>query len=67
RLPRIIGRTRAIEFFATAGRYASRAALEMGLISRVSDPVLECARELAASYQVTKKEGGELRATFNPT
>ena len=47
RLPRIVGRARALEFFATARRYSSAAALEMGLISRVGDPVIECARELA--------------------
>ena len=49
RLPRIIGRTRALEFFATARRYSSNEALQMGLISRVSDPVIECAREIAAA------------------
>ena len=47
RLPRIIGRVRALEFFVTARRYSSAAALQMGLISRVSDPVLECALECA--------------------
>ena len=47
RLPRIVGRARAIEFFATARRYSSAAALEMGLISGVGDPVLECAFECA--------------------
>ena len=47
RLPRIVGRARAIEFLATARRYSSAAALEMGLISGVGDPVIECARELA--------------------
>jgi len=47
RLPRIIGRARALDLFATAGRYSSEAALEMGLISRVADPVLECAVEHA--------------------
>ena len=47
RLPRIIGRSRAVEFFATAGRYSSAAALELGLISCVADPVIECALELA--------------------
>ena len=47
RMPRVIGRTRALEFFARAGRYSSNAALEMGLISRVYDPVIECALELA--------------------
>ncbi|HVQ37711.1 MAG TPA: enoyl-CoA hydratase/isomerase family protein [Pyrinomonadaceae bacterium] len=47
RLPRIMGRARALELFATAGRYSSQAALEMGLISRIADPVLECALEEA--------------------
>jgi enoyl-CoA hydratase len=40
RLPRIIGRARALEFFATARRYTSLEALEMGLVSQVGDPVI---------------------------
>jgi enoyl-CoA hydratase len=47
RLPRLIGRARALELFATAGKYSSEAALEMGLINRVADPVIECALEEA--------------------
>ena len=47
RLPRTIGRARALEFFATARRYSSAAALQIGLISRVGDPVRECAIECA--------------------
>jgi len=47
RLSRIIGRSRALELFATAGRYSSDAAVRMGLISRVADPVLEVAVEEA--------------------
>jgi enoyl-CoA hydratase len=47
RLPQIIGRARALEFFATAGRYTSKAALEMGLVSAVADPVLTVALERA--------------------
>lgn len=47
RLPRLIGRARALELFATAGRYSSEAALQMGLITQVADPVLECALEEA--------------------
>ena len=43
RLPRIMGRARATELFVTAGRYSSEAALEMGLVSRVADPVVEVA------------------------
>ncbi len=47
RLPQIIGRARALEFFATAGHYTSKAALEMGLVSAVADPVLTVALERA--------------------
>jgi len=43
RLSRIVGRARALELFVTAGRYSSQAALEMGLITRVADPVLDSA------------------------
>jgi enoyl-CoA hydratase len=43
RLPRIIGKSSALELFATAGRMKSDEALRIGLVSEVSDPVLECA------------------------
>ena len=52
RLPRIVGRARAIELFVTTGRYSSEAALEMGLVSRVADPVLEAAVEEARTALV---------------
>jgi enoyl-CoA hydratase len=47
RLPRIVGRARALEFFATARRFPSTAALDMGLITRIGDPVIDCAMECA--------------------
>jgi len=47
RLSRIVGRARALELFVTAGRYSSQAALEMGLITRVADPVLDSAVQQA--------------------
>jgi len=47
RLPRIIGRTRALELFATARRFTSPEALLIGLVTRVEDPVLECAKAKA--------------------
>jgi enoyl-CoA hydratase len=47
RLPQIIGRARALELFATAGRYTSQVALEMGLISAVADSALAVALERA--------------------
>jgi enoyl-CoA hydratase len=47
RLARVVGRARALEFFATARRYSSAAALEMGLTSRVGDPVMKCAVDCA--------------------
>jgi enoyl-CoA hydratase len=43
RLPRLIGRSRSLEFFVTARRYSSAAALEIGLITSVADPVLDSA------------------------
>ena len=43
RLPRLIGKARALEFFVTARRLSSPEALEIGLISAIGDPVLECA------------------------
>ncbi|MCM3872409.1 MAG: enoyl-CoA hydratase/isomerase family protein [Pyrinomonadaceae bacterium] len=43
RLPRLIGKARALEFFATARRLSSQEALEFGLVNDICDPVLECA------------------------
>jgi enoyl-CoA hydratase len=45
RLPRLIGPARALEFFATARRLTSQEALEIGLIDRICDPVIDCALE----------------------
>lgn len=47
RLPRIIGTANALEFFVTAGRYSSQQALDIGLVSLISDPVLDTAIKLA--------------------
>ncbi|HEY0003276.1 MAG TPA: enoyl-CoA hydratase/isomerase family protein [Pyrinomonadaceae bacterium] len=48
RLPRLIGPARALEIFLTARRVRADEALEMGLVSRIGDPVLECASEIVA-------------------
>jgi enoyl-CoA hydratase len=47
RLPRIVGRSNALEFLATSRRYSSEEAFEIGLISGVTDPVLGDALKLA--------------------
>lgn len=47
RLPRLIGRARALEFFTTARTLKSIEALEIGLVSCIGDPVLEWAYRLA--------------------
>jgi len=47
RLPRLIGKARAIQLFATGRRVNSKEALKMGLISEISDPVLDGATALA--------------------
>lgn len=49
RLPRLIGVARALEMFATARRISSKEAYAIGLVSMVSDLVLECACDLARS------------------
>ena len=49
RLPRLIGKARALEFFATARRLSSQEALEIGLITQIHDPVLESARAMAVT------------------
>ena len=55
RLPRVIGRTRALEFFVTAKRYSSTEALEMGLVTRVGDPVIDCAIDCAQAARAVVK------------
>jgi len=52
RLPRVIGKARALEFFITAQRMTSKEAQEIGLISRIGDPVIDCALEF--SHKKTK-------------
>ncbi len=47
RLPRVIGKARALEFFITAQRMTSKEAKEIGLISRIGDPVIDCALEFS--------------------
>ena len=49
RLPRLIGRQQALDLFLTARLVRSEEALELGLISRICDPVLSCALQLAPS------------------
>lgn len=47
RLPRLIGKSRALELFITARRFPSEEALRTGLITEIYDPVLVRAIELA--------------------
>jgi enoyl-CoA hydratase len=47
RLPRLIGRQRALDLFLTARVIYSEEALEIGLIGGICDPVLTCALQLA--------------------
>ena len=49
RLPRLIGRQRALDLFLTARHVRSEEALQMGLVNSICDPVHECALELASS------------------
>jgi enoyl-CoA hydratase len=54
RLPRIIGKSRALDLFVTARQVRSEEALQMGLVSTVFDPVLNCALQVAASVPTKK-------------
>ena len=49
RLPRLIGKQRALDLFLTARLIDSEEALQMGLISRICESALTCALELASS------------------
>jgi enoyl-CoA hydratase len=62
RLPRLIGKTRALEFFATARRVSSQEALQMCLITRIHDPVFEAALDVASrhSKKAPSKKPGAL-------
>lgn len=55
RLPRLVGTANALEFFATAGRYSSKKALEIGLVSLIADPVLDAAIQLAQTMRTEKR------------
>lgn len=65
RLPRLIGRTRAIELFATARRIDANEALRIGLVTRIEDPVLEAGIDLAEQIISTSSES-ERRLADNP-
>ena len=57
RLPKIIGRTRSFELFATARRVSSEEALLSGLITAAEDPVLEAAIAMARPPTRSLKPG----------
>ena len=56
RLPRLIGRQRATELFATGRRLGSEMALSIGLVTRVEDPILLCAVQIARAYANTQTQ-----------
>ena len=49
RLPRLIGKARALELFASARTLDAETALQFGLIDRLADPVLQAALQLAST------------------
>ena len=51
RLPRLVGKARALEILLTARRLTSQEALDIGLVTGLSDPVLDYALEVARSCQ----------------
>ena len=57
RLPRLIGRARALEFFVTARLMRSQEALELGLVSCVSNDALASA--LAKARDIQQRSGAK--------
>jgi enoyl-CoA hydratase len=57
RLPRLIGRARSLEFFLTTRWMKSQEALEMGLVSSISDDVLAAA--VATARDIQKRNGAK--------
>lgn len=55
RLPRIIGTANALEFMVTAGRYSTKKAFEIGLITLIADPALPAAVKLAQTMNVKRR------------
>jgi enoyl-CoA hydratase len=55
RLPRLIGEARTLELFTTARIVGSQEALEIGLITKIADPVLDYAREFARNRAAPQK------------
>lgn len=51
RLPRLIGKARALELFLTARRFSAQEALEIGLITHIDDAVLDFALKLARNMK----------------
>ncbi len=66
RLPRIVGKARALEFFATARRVSSQEALKIGLITQIHDPVLESALALAVTASRRKAPSKSPAPTHAP-
>lgn len=64
RLPRLIGRTRAIELFTTAAFFSAEEALRFGLVSQLAEPVLNLALELAGR---TKKKAPDRSPALGST
>jgi enoyl-CoA hydratase len=50
RLPRLIGAARTFEMFATARRVDCLEAYEIGLVSKIGEPVIDCAVEIALAH-----------------
>ncbi|HSS19581.1 MAG TPA: enoyl-CoA hydratase/isomerase family protein [Pyrinomonadaceae bacterium] len=54
RLPQLIGRASALEFFATGRIFNSETALAKGLVTQIADPILPAALDLVAQLPQVK-------------
>ena len=65
RLARLVGKPRALDMFLTARLVRSEEALQIGLVSRIGDPVLPHALELAQTLTQKKCGAGLQPAPLN--
>lgn len=63
RLPRIVGKARALELFTTATRFTAREALQFGLVTGIADPILEHALQIGE--RAIQKGGGQESDAFS--
>lgn len=64
RLPRLIGKARAIELFATARWLSANEAFSFGLVDALSDPVMDHSLRVALNSTDARELGGQVKLSL---